>query len=141
MNKEEMYYAVLGMLAMSGQGVPVGLLKGRPKHEYDWDLTQELIDEGKLAIVETTTGPDHLIINDDRYYRLEVDDPDIKRIELMRYHLGIIQIDEKIDFFNVSPREIIDHDREGYDRWLGENKEKLDAVLELKAKLEAEGRI
>ena len=48
MNKKEMYEVLLKMLALTGQGVPVGLLKSYPD-EYDWSLTEELIEEGSAS--------------------------------------------------------------------------------------------
>ena len=65
MNKEEIYEASLKMLALSGQGVPTELLKPH----LDWSLVEELIDEGKLSIEHSSTGFEHLIINDDKYQR------------------------------------------------------------------------
>lgn len=138
MNKKEMYEALLKMLALTGQGVPVGLLKSYPD-EYDWSLTEELIEEGKLAIVYGGAGHDHLIINDDKYYRREVEDPELRTIEMMRHYIGDMEDDEILPLFNISIKEIIDLNKEDHDKWLEENKVKLDALIDLKQELTKEG--
>ena len=138
MNKKEMYEALLKMLALTGQGVPVGLLKSYPD-EYDWSLTEELIEEGKLAIVYGGAGHDHLIINDDKYYRREIEDPELRTIEMMRHYIGDMEDDEIVPMFDISIKEIIDLNKEDHDKWLEENKVKLDALIDLKQELIQEG--
>ena len=138
MNKKEMYEALLKMLALTGQGVPVGLLKSYPD-EYDWSLTEELIEEGKLAIVYGGAGHDHLIINDDKYYRREIEDPELRTIEMMRHYIGDMEDDEIVPMFDISIKEIIDLNKEAHAKWLEENKVKLDALIDLKQELIQEG--
>lgn len=138
MNKKEMYEALLKMLALTGQGVPVGLLKSYPE-DYDWSLTEELIEEGKLAIVYGGAGHDHLIINDDKYYRREIEDPELITIEMMRHYIGDMEDDEILPLFNISIKEIIDLNKEDHDKWLEENKVKLDALIDLKEELIQKG--
>ena len=138
MNKQEQYDAVLKHLAMTGQGFPVELLKSYPD-EYDWSLTEELISEGKLDIVYGGAGHDHLIINDDKYYRQEIEDPEIKTIELMRHYIGEMEDDEIVPLFDISIKEIIRLNQDGYDKWLEENKTKLEALKDLKQQLIKEG--
>ena len=140
MNKKEMYEALLKMLALTGQGVPVGLLKSYPE-DYDWSLTEELIEEGKLAIVYGGAGHDHLIINDDKYYRREVEDPELRTIEMMRHYIGDMEDDEILPLFNISIKEIIDLNKEDHDKWLEENKVKLDALIDLKQELIEKGTL
>ena len=138
MNKKEMYEALLKMLALTGQGVPVGLLKSYPD-EYDWSLTEELIEEGKLAIVYGGAGHDHLIINDDKYYRREIEDPELRTIEFMRHYIGDMEDDEIVPMFDITIKEIIDLNKEDHGKWLEENKVKLDALIDLKEELNQEG--
>ena len=137
LTKEEQYNALLAHLARTGQGAPVGLLKLYPDN-YNWSLTEELIEEGKFAIVPSHNmgGDYHLIINDDKYYRSEVDDPNVNTIDLMRHYLGIIEDDHIVLIFNVTIREIIDSNKEKYQEWLDKYKTKLDALLELKKELD-----
>jgi len=138
MNKQEQYEAVLKHLALTGQGVPVMLLKSYPD-EYDWSLTEELIAEGKLEIVYGGAGHDHLIIADDKYYRREVEDPEVRTIELMRHYIGDMEDDEILPLFDTSIKEIIRLNQDMYDKWLEENKTKLDALKDLKQQLIKEG--
>jgi len=138
MNKKEMYEALLKMLALTGQGVPVGLLKSYPD-DYDWSLTEELIEEGKLTIVYGGAGHDHLIINDDKYYRREIEDPELRTIEMMRHYIGDMEDDEIVPMFDITIKEIIDLNKEDHGKWLEENKVKLDALIDLKEELIQEG--
>lgn len=138
MNKQEQYEALLKHLAMTGQGVPVELLKSYPDN-YDWSLTEELISEGKVKIVDGGAGHDHLIINDDKYYRREVEDPELRTIELMRHYINDMYDNEILPLFDMSIRDIISHNREMYDKWIEDNKTKLDALKDLKQQLIKEG--
>jgi hypothetical protein len=138
MNKQEQYEALLKHFALTGQGVPVTLLKSYPD-DYDWSLTEELIAEGKLEIVYGGAGHDHLIIADDKYYRTEVEDPKLIYIETMRHYIGIMEDDEIVPIFNISIKEIIELNKEPYDKWVKENKTKLDALKDLKQQLIKEG--
>lgn len=138
MNKKEMYETLLKMLALTGQGVPVGLLKSYPD-DYDWSLTEELIEEGKLTIVYGGAGHDHLIINDDKYYRREIEDPELRTIEMMRHYIGDMEDDEIVPMFDITIKEIIDLNKEDHGKWLEENKVKLDALIDLKEELIQEG--
>lgn len=140
MNKKEMYEVVLKMLALTGQGVPVELLKNYPD-DYDWSLTEELIEEGKLAIVYGGAGHDHLIINDDKYYRREIEDPELRTIEMMRHYIGDMEDDEILPLFNITIKEIIDLNKEDHGKWLEENKVKLDALIDLKQELIEKGML
>ena len=136
MSKEEQYDALLAHLSRTGQGVPVKILKRYPAN-YDWSLTEELINEGKLTIVPAWEGcgTEHLIINDDKYFRAEVDDPNVTTIELMRHYLGIMKDDEIVPIYNLSVKELIDKNKESYTEWLNKYKHKLDALIELKEKI------
>ena len=138
MTQKEMYEVLLKMLALTGQGVPVELLRSYPD-EYDWSLTEELIEEGKLAIVYGGAGHDHLIINDDKYYRREIEDPEVRSIEMMRHYIGDMEDDEILPLFNITIKEIIDLNKEAHGKWLEENKVKLDALIDLKQELIQEG--
>jgi hypothetical protein len=113
-------------------------LKSYPD-DYDWSLTEELIAEGKLEIVYGGAGHDHLIIADDKYYRTEVEDPKLIYIETMRHYIGIMEDDEIVPIFNISIKEIIELNKEPYDKWVKENKAKLDALKDLKQQLIKEG--
>jgi hypothetical protein len=138
MNKQEQYEALLKQLALTGQGVPVELLKSYPDN-YDWSLTEELISEGKVKIVYGGAGHDHLIIADEKYYRREVEDPELRTIELMRHYIGDMEDDEILPLFDTSIKEIIRLNQDMYDKWLEENKTKLDALKDLKQQLIEEG--
>jgi hypothetical protein len=140
MSKEEQYEALLAHLSRTGQGAPVQLLKRYPD-SYDWSLTEELIKEGKFAIVPAwgSSGTEHLIINDDKYFRAEVDDPNVTTIELMRHYIGIMKEDEIVPIYNVSIKEIIEKNKDSYDEWLNKYKSKLDALLELREEMNKKG--
>lgn len=57
----------------------------------------------------------------------------------MRHYIGEMDDDEIVPLFDISIREIIRLNQDMYDKWLEENKTKLDALKNLKKQLIKEG--
>lgn len=124
MNKEQIYDYVIANLCWNGKGVyyePIA----------DNTHVKDLIDEGKLATAKNHEGVTMLILNDETYFRCEVDEYGTEMNEVLIHYLTANDDEEIVPIFDISIKKISDDNPE-IKSWIDRNKTKLDALRKLR---------
>lgn len=134
--KVELYKSVVDITASHGQGIPSFMLKDEHREALD-----SLVSEGKVKLVTKTYShlPDDEVIVLEGVYSIEEDisenDAPLSHFSFLRHLLGVsdkipgLEIDKGMTDTEVCESE---EGKPFYEKWLQENKEGLDALLDLK---------